>query len=292
VTARARGRLGRVLAGALSLALLGGAGDSFDVARGLADFRDGKFAEAFTDWWHADAAGDPRGALYLGVLYDSGQGVAQDYRGAMAWYRRAAALGSATGAFNVAVLYDAGLGVPRDRAQAAEWYRRAASRHFGRAEYDLALLYEIGAGVTPNRRDAIALFRRAAGDGVVAARSHLAAMGQHVAFTGPTPQDSALQEFQQAQRVLVDRGAADAAQAAILFGRAADARNPLAEYDLGYCYEHGLGVLPDPARAYGLYRRAAADAANPALRSIAQSGADALGRRIGQGAAAGPSGAP
>ena len=83
-----------------------------DVAEGLTDFRAGRFAEAFLAWRDAAASGDSRGALFVGVLYDAGLGVRQDYGQALAWYRRAADAGNVTGMFNVGVMYDAGRGVP------------------------------------------------------------------------------------------------------------------------------------------------------------------------------------
>jgi TPR repeat protein len=263
------------------LAILGAAaGDAVDVDRGLTDFRHGLFAEAFEDWRLAAAAGDPRGALYVGVLYDSGLGVAQDEVQAMAWYRRAAEGGSAAGAFNVGVLYDAGLGGARDPAQAAVWYARAAAAGFGRAEYNLAMLYETGTGVPRNRARAIALYSRAASHGISAARLHLVALGQVVPDVTTAPQDVALQAFRQAQDVLLSRGPAEAADAAALLRRAADQHNALAEYDLGYCYERGLGVPVDQVQAYTWYRRAVTDATDASLRAIAQSSSDALANRI------------
>ncbi len=104
-----------------------------DTAPGLADFREGRFAEAFEAWRTAAAAGDARGALYVGVLYDTGLGVTQDYGEAAAWYRRAAEAGNAAGAFNMGVLEDAGLGRPKNPQQAADWYAHAADQGFGRA---------------------------------------------------------------------------------------------------------------------------------------------------------------
>ena len=89
---------------------------------GLRDFQHARFAEAQAAWRQAAQAGDPRGALYLGVMYDSGVGAARDFDQAMHWYRQAAAGGSAVAAFNIGVLYDGGFGVAPDPYQAAAWY--------------------------------------------------------------------------------------------------------------------------------------------------------------------------
>ena len=243
---------------------------------GLADFRQGRFAEALHDWTQEAAGGDARAALYVGVLYDSGLGVPQDSAQALDWYRRAAEAGSAAGAFNVGVLYDSGQGVPRDSRLAALWYGRASARGFARAQYNLALMYETGSGVKRDRQRAVALYTSAARQGITAARAHLAALGQKLPGGTAAPQDTSMQDFQRAQQVLLSRGPSEAGQMAALFRHAAAQHNALAEYDLGYCYAHGMGVAADAAQAEGWYRRAAADAPEGAIRALALA---ALGKR-------------
>ncbi len=289
---RLRVSLVRAAVAIAAVTVLGAAGDPGDVDRGLGDFRQGRFAEAMQDWRQAAAAGDARGALYVGVLFDTGLGAPHDERQAMDWYRRAADAGSAVGAFNVGVLYDAGLGVPQDPRQAAQWYARAAAGGFARGAYNLAMLYEHGVGVRRDRKRAIALYATAANDGIEAAQMHLAELmppaATLVAHARPAghpqgrPQDTAMQAFKQAQDILLDRGPAAAAQAFALFRRAADRRDALAEYDLGYCYERGLGVSRDDVQALGWYRRAAADTTDDQLRSIAETGAGNLEQQVQQ----------
>jgi TPR repeat protein len=246
------------------------------VESGLGDFRQGRFSEAFQAWQEAGQAGDARGALYIGVLYDSGLGVAQNYAKAMAWYRRASALGSAAGAFNVGVMYDSGLGVRKSARDAATWYARAARQGFGRAEYNLALLYEAGSGVPRNRARAVALYKLAARHGITAARAQLAVLHERAPTAVPEQPDDAMQGFKEAQQLLLNRGAAESARMVTLFRHAADQRNPLAEYDLGYCYDAGIGVPRDPAKAYEWYQRAVGDAQDGSLRALAQAGVDNL----------------
>ena len=273
-----------VATGCLAI-VLSAAGVSDSVQAGLADFRQGRFAEAFDDWQQADAAGDPRGALYLGVLYDTGFGVAKDPAQARVWYRRAAEAGSVAGAFNLAIMNDAGVGGPQDLAEAAAWYARAAKSGYGRAEYNLASLYETGSGVPRNRNRAIDLYARAAAHGITAARSHLAALGQASRVpprNSPSEpvQDAAMQEFTQAQQELLSRGVGAAAQAFALFHRAAEEHNPPAEYDIGYCYEHGIGVAKDADQARVWYQRAATDSTDPTLLAVAKTAAAGLNRPV------------
>ena len=63
----------------------------------------------------------------LGVMYATGQGVAQDYQEALRWYRKSAEAGNANAMTNLGVMYKDGLGVAQDDQEALRWYRKAAS---------------------------------------------------------------------------------------------------------------------------------------------------------------------
>ncbi len=274
--------LARVIAPAVAVVVLGAAGERGEIDRGLTDWQLGRPAEAFEHWRQASLAGDARGALYIGTLFDTGRGVAPDCRQAMAWYARAAELGSAAGAFNVGVLYDSGLCVAGNPRAAASWYARAAAGGFGRGAYNLALMYEAGTGVPVDHARAMALYRNAAEHGITAARAHLVSFGRPVtSVVRSPPQDPAAKAFEQAQSVLLSRGPADAARMVALLQQAAEQHNSLAEYDLGYCYQRGMGLPTNAVQALSFYRRAAADASDASVRAIAQAGIDSLTARAG-----------
>ena len=280
---RSRCRVGLLALIALALASSVAGPSRADTAPGLADFRSGRFAEALRSWQAEAASGDPTAALLVGIMFDTGEGVPRSYVDALTWYRRAADAGSPAGMFNVGVMYDAGRGVAQDRAEAARWYERAASAGFGRADYNLALMYESGDGVAPDRARAATLFEAAAARGVTAARRHLAKLGRP--FTGAIAhgtEEVGLREFREAQQALLARGTGEAASAAELFRRAAMQHNALAEYDLGYCYENGIGVPQDKRRAYEWYTSAAADAGSLDVRQLADTGARAVAQQLTQ----------
>lgn len=247
-----------------------------DEMAGIDAFRSGAFAEAYRSWRDASDAGDARASRYLGVMYDTGEGVPQDHRQALEWYRKAAEHGDKVAMFNVAVLYDAGAdGVPQDRREAARWYARAAERHDGRAEYDLALMLAAGDGIPRDPARAQRLFAGAARDGIAAASAHLRHPSPQSAMnTTPTdPEDAA---FGQAQRALLSRKPQEKADATALFRRAAAGHGPaasLAQYDLAWCTENGIGTPVDREQAYRLYLEAAAGASSVGLHQIAEAGA-------------------
>jgi TPR repeat protein len=60
----------------------------------------------------------------LGLLYDEGHGVAQDYAKAREWYEKAADKGDTTAMKNLGWLYANAQGVARDYAKTREWWER------------------------------------------------------------------------------------------------------------------------------------------------------------------------
>lgn len=243
---------------------------------GMDAFRSGAFAEAYRTWRDASDAGDARASRFLGVMYDTGEGVPQDHRQALEWYRKAAEHGDKVAMFNVAVLYDAGAdGVPQDHQEAARWYGQAAEHHDGRAEYNLALMLTSGDGVPRDPARAQRLFADAVRDGIAAASAHLRHLLPRAAMNA-LPPDTEDAAFGQAQRALLSRKPQEKAAAAALFRRAAAGHGPaasMAQYDLAWCTENGVGTPVDREQAYRLYLQAAAGTSSVGLYQIAEAGA-------------------
>ncbi len=118
-------------------------GVMYDNGQGVAQ----DYAEAMTWFRRAAAQGNAGAQVALGVMYAGGQGVPQDYAEAMTWYRRAAAQGNAGAQVNLGVMYSKGRGVAQDHAEALVWYRRAAAQDYGLAQYNLGVMYSKGRGV-------------------------------------------------------------------------------------------------------------------------------------------------
>ena len=60
----------------------------------------------------------------LGVMYDDGQGVAQDSKEAVKWFRKAADQGFANAQYDLGVMNASGLGVEQDLKEAVKWYQQ------------------------------------------------------------------------------------------------------------------------------------------------------------------------
>jgi TPR repeat protein len=72
--------------------------------------------------------GNAEAQYNLGVMYAKGEGVPQDYAGAVKWYRLAAEQGYAEAQYNLGVMYGQGRGVPKDQILSFMWTILAASR--------------------------------------------------------------------------------------------------------------------------------------------------------------------
>ena len=61
-----------------------------DFASGQAAMHRGDYETAYREWLALAQAGEARAQFHLGVLYERGWGVPQDFREAARWYRKAA----------------------------------------------------------------------------------------------------------------------------------------------------------------------------------------------------------
>ena len=71
----------------------------------------------------------------LGVCYDNGEGVSQDYAQAVYWWRKAAEQGDAAAQSNLGNCYYNGEGVSQDYVQAVSWWCKAADQRVAVAQY-------------------------------------------------------------------------------------------------------------------------------------------------------------
>jgi TPR repeat protein len=194
----------------------------------------------------------------LGLLYESGQGVAQDYAKAHEWYEKAAAKGDAIAMANLGGLYAGGRGVAQDYAKAREWSEKAADKGNAIAMSNLALLYESGQGVAQDYANAREWYEKAAAKGDAIAMSNLGGL-----YAG-------------------GRGVAqDYTKAREWYEKAADKGNAIAMSNLALLYESGQSVAQDYAKAREWYEKAAANGnadAEARLESLPISEAAGAGR--------------
>lgn len=172
-----------------------------------------KHAEADAKYRGAAEQGSPVGQFYLGLMYDTGEGIARDANQAVMWYRKAADQGYAPAQNNLGILYDDGDGVPKDATQAALLYRKAAEQGYPEGQHNLGNSYHDGTGVSRDAVQAVFWYRKAAEQGL------------------PEAQYSLGQLYQKGAGV-----ARDDSQAAFWYRKAAEQGNANAENDLGVLY--------------------------------------------------------
>ena len=106
--------------------------------------------------------GDVRAALSLGMKFRDGDGVEQDDREAMRWYRVSADQGDPQGMDNVGYMYLRGKGVPQNEEVAVAFFRTASEKGNSQATYNLGECYFSGQGVEQNYSLAVETWTRAA----------------------------------------------------------------------------------------------------------------------------------
>jgi len=102
----------------------------------------------------------------LGVMYTNGQGVRQDDKEAVKWYRKSAEQGDADAQYNLGVRYDSGQGVRQDYKEAVKWYRKSAEQGDADAQSNLGVRYAKGQGMRQDKRMAKDWFGKSCDNGL------------------------------------------------------------------------------------------------------------------------------
>jgi len=237
--------------------------------------RMGNFPAAVARWTAFAQQGDPDAAYHLADAYDHGLGVPKDPHQADYWYRTAAAGGSAEAAYALGLKAENTErpdGTPEDLDAAIAWYRQALAEGDPRARERLAAL---GAGIDePGPRSPAATTSAA-----TEAPARLAPAERRT--PEPPPGEAADHAFARAAAIWRRHGL-DGTDSTVVAALTAAAKqgDAVAQYDLAYAYEHGLGVPADPAQAYAWYRHAAQSGGPDRLVKAAETNARALGAKL------------
>ncbi|MGI9296864.1 MAG: trypsin-like peptidase domain-containing protein [Gammaproteobacteria bacterium] len=211
-------------------------------------------------------AGIAEAQFNLGVLYDNGEGVAEDDREAARWFRLAAEQGNAKAQFNLGNSYYNGEGVVTSKREAVRWYRLAAEQGNAKAQNNLGFAYNNGEGIPTDKREAVRWYRLAAEQGNVAAQNNLGFAydnGEVVAtdkreavhwYRRAAEQGLAIAQVNLGIKYSVGEGVVvDNREAVRWFRLAAEQGNAEAQYILGTSYWNGNGVIEDEREAYIWY---------------------------------------
>jgi len=146
---------------------------------GVTAYDKGDYATAAREYRKAAEQGHADAQYILGVMYNFGKGVPENYTEAIKWYRKAAEQGHADAQHNVGIMYYLGLGVPQDDAKAIKWFRKAAVQGAASGQFFLGSMYASGKGVFKSDTEAIKWYRKAAEQGHTDAQYCLGYMYYH-----------------------------------------------------------------------------------------------------------------
>ena len=93
-----------------------------------AAFENHLYTEAASWYEKAAEQGHAVAQYSLGVCYEYGYGVSQDYNQAVYWCEKAAEQGDADAQYNLGVCYAHGDGVSKDIKKAKYWWKKAAAQ--------------------------------------------------------------------------------------------------------------------------------------------------------------------
>ncbi len=184
-----------------------------------ADFEDGLFAShkgdyvsAFREFRSLAEKGHTKAQLHLGIMYEMGLGVKQDYPEAAKWYQKAAIQGDREAQkkivemrkkglssaslppvpdnfkgnitdpqtqHDLGVMYFKGVGVQKNYATAYRWFYMAANQGHARAQNNLAVMLSKGNGVRQNNQEAYVWFLKAAEQGLADSQFNLGILLSH-----------------------------------------------------------------------------------------------------------------
>lgn len=205
----------------------------------------------------------------LGLMYQKGDGVPQDFAKAIELYRNAAAQDHADASANLGWMFANGLGVARDYREAAKWYRAAGEKNIIWAQNNLAWLYRNGHGVDLDYEEGLRWSRRAAEHGDP---DGMVAVGWHYEY-GHGVEKNLDESFRWYERAAHKGNAGamgnlgnmyrngwgtqrDDKVALEWFRKGAQKGNPYSFYRIGWMYEFGRGVEHDDVEASRWYERA------------------------------------
>ncbi|OWK42983.1 caspase family protein [Fimbriiglobus ruber] len=226
--------------------------------------------ERIGEWKEAATRGSAIGMFLLAKCLETGRGIPQDAKAAVAWYRNAADHGDAGAMTSLAGCYVTGTGVIPDQKAMLEWLHKAADHGDADAMSNLGAAYLLGQGVATNHERGFAWVRKAAALGEPSGLYYLGLCYRNGLGVARDAEE-AVACFRKAAELndsmaMTNLGGcyqkgigvpADAAKAVEWYRLAADLKDPVATCLVGCCYERGIGVEKDPKAAVAWYRKAA-----------------------------------
>lgn len=183
--------------------------------------------------------------MYLGIMYQKGQGATKDYKKSFNWMSKAAKQGQLQAQYSLAVMYEHGEGTQQEQGEAVHWYRKSAEQGSAYAQYSLASMLDKGIGIEKNPKEAAKYLHLAAEQGHIEAQHNLAL------------------KYSDGNGVKQNH-----AEAARWYKQSAEQGHIYSQFNLGICYRDGRGVEKDNQEAVRWWRKAAEQGLKEAQYSL------------------------
>lgn len=108
----------------------------------------GDYATALAKWVPLAEQGSSAAQLFVGFMYENGQGMPKDEAAAASWYGESAERDNMVAQVRLAIIYRDGRGVPKDRVRALFWASMAARTENHMQKIAAALQGNLKAGMT------------------------------------------------------------------------------------------------------------------------------------------------
>ncbi len=228
----------------------------------------GDYKKAYQLWQAEADKGDAVSQFYLGVVYEKGNGVAQDYPQALYWYIKAADQNVARAHYNLGNMFFNGRGMTVDYKEAVRRYKLAADLDYGPAQLNLGYMHEQGLTNKKNPKQAFQWYLKAANNGLEKAQIKVAKyyqQGNSVTedkekaiywFKKALAQnEDSVTQYDLAMLYLAEKKTRQAGVQ--MLRETAEGGERLAQYQLGYLYGQGVSLKQDYEQATFWYKRAA-----------------------------------
>ena len=183
---------------------------------------------------NAAEQGDVRAQIQLGLNFEIGKEVQQNYPEAIKWYKKAADQGEAPAQWLLGLMYYDGKGVPQNYSEALKLFLKAAKQGLAVAQSDVSKMYYTGTGVQQNNAEALRWALKAAEQGIPLSQFIVG----YMYYRG----EVVVQNY---------------AEAIKWYTKAAEQGFAAAQINLGLMYKEGIGVTQNYFEAYAWFVLAA-----------------------------------
>jgi TPR repeat protein len=209
----------------------------------------------------------------FGFLHENGIGTKKDLGKAFQWYHKAAENGNEIAQYNLGEYYELGTGVEKDEVKAFEWYKKSADNNFLYAKFLLGYCYVSGIGTEVNKEKGLELFNEVTQ--INTERYDYDEKSINILdkmcywYQKAAEDDSKVALYNLGKCCELEGILQNKVRAFGFYKKSADQGFVDAQYKVGYCYDHGIGVNMDKKKAFDLYKIAAKEDNCDAQKSLA-----------------------